>query len=263
MLSTSKKKITIVGAGPAGIFTALELSKDPNVEVTILDKGKELKERMKEEYGVNCGWGGAGAFSDGKLTFSTETGGNLRDYLDEKELVRVMNKVDGIFLNYGATDKVYGTEDDEIARIAREAAAAQMRLIPSKVRHLGSDRCPTILGNIRRDLEGKVNILMETEVKQVIVEDQTVKGVLTVGNEVIPSDFVVLAPGRSGADWLKSEAERLKLSSSINPVDLGVRIEVPSEILEPLTSILFEPKLVYYSKSFDDKVRTFCVCPYG
>ena len=263
MLSTSKKKIIIVGAGPAGIFTALELSKDPNVEVTILDKGKELKERMKEEYGVNCGWGGAGAFSDGKLTFSTETGGWLKDYLDEKELVKVMSKVDGIFLNYGATDKVYGTEDDEIARIAREAATAQMRLIPSKLRHLGSDRCPTILGSIRRDLEGKVNVLMETEVKQVIVENQTVKGVLTEDNQVIPSDFVVLAPGRSGADWLKSEAERLKLSSSINPVDLGVRIEVPSEVLEPLTSILYEPKLVYYSKSFDDKVRTFCVNPYG
>jgi uncharacterized FAD-dependent dehydrogenase len=174
-----------------------------------------------------------------------------------------MEKVDKIFLAYGAPEKVYGVDEDRILKIMREAAKADFRLIPSKLRHLGTDLCPKILQNIRRDLEKNVDIIMETEVKHVIAEDGCVKGVVTVDDKRIDADFVVLAPGRSGADWLKREAERLGLSSSVNPVDLGVRVEVPAEVLEPLTSVLYEPKLVYYSKSFDDKVRTFCVNPYG
>lgn len=261
---TSKKHVLIVGAGPAGIFTALELSKNSSVKVTIVDKGKDLDKRLKSSTdGIYCGWGGAGAFSDGKLTFSTETGGWLRDYIEEKELVQIMEKVDKIFLAYGAPEKVYGVDEDRILKIMREAAKADFRLIPSKLRHLGTDLCPKILQNIRRDLEKNVDIIMETEVKHVIAEDGHVKGVVTVDDKRIDADFVVLAPGRSGADWLKREAERLGLSSSVNPVDLGVRVEVPAEVLEPLTSVLYEPKLVYYSKSFDDKVRTFCVNPYG
>ena len=105
--------------------------------------------------------------------------------------------------------------------------------------------------------------MMETEIEKVITDNGVIKGVQTKDGKKIPADYVVLAPGRSGADWLKNEAERLRLSSSSNPVDLGVRVEVPAEILEPMTSILYEPKLVYYSKSYDDKVRTFCVNPYG
>jgi len=260
---TNKKGVVIVGAGPAGIFTALELSKHKDVSVTIVDRGKDIDKRLKGINGVHNGWGGAGAFSDGKLTFSTETGGWLADYIDEPTLIDIMNAVDKTFLEHGATKKMYGTEEDSIARIAREAAKADFRLIPSRVRHLGSDQCPIILQNIRKELEGKVNIVMETEIEKVEVENRIVKGVRTVDGKVIPADFVVLAPGRSGSSWLRKEAERLGLNSSINPVDLGVRVEVPAEVLEPLTSVLYEPKLVYYSKSFDDKVRTFCVNPHG
>ncbi|MEM3403104.1 MAG: FAD-dependent oxidoreductase [Nitrososphaeria archaeon] len=259
----NKKSVVIVGAGPAGIFTALELSKYKEIDVVIVDKGKDIDKRLKGINGVYNGWGGAGAFSDGKLTFSTETGGWLADYIDEPALIDIMNAVDKTFLEYGATEKVYGTQEDSIAKIAREAAKADFRLIPSKVRHLGSDQCPIILQNIRRDLERKVDILMETEIEKVEVENRVVKGVRTIDGRTIPADFVVLAPGRSGANWLRKEAERLGLNSSVNPVDLGVRVEVPAEVLEPLTSVLYEPKLVYYSKSFDDKVRTFCVNPHG
>jgi len=261
-LAPLKKRVVIVGAGPSGIFTGLELSKNGNFDVTIIDKGKDLDKRVKDN-GVYYGWGGAGAFSDGKLNFSTETGGWLGDYLDEKNLIDVMEKVDEIFLHYGATDKLFGIDEDSISKISREAAKADFRLIPSKVRHLGSDQCPKILQNIRKDLEKKVDVMMETEVEKVIIDNGAIKGVQTKDGKKILADYVVLAPGRSGADWLKNEAERLGLSSSSNPVDLGVRVEVPAELLEPMTSILYEPKLVYYSKSYDDKVRTFCVNPYG
>ncbi|MEM1986085.1 MAG: FAD-dependent oxidoreductase [Nitrososphaeria archaeon] len=261
---SAKKHVVIVGAGPAGIFTALELSKNNSVQVTIIDKGKDLDKRLKSSAdGIYCGWGGAGAFSDGKLNFSTETGGWLSDYIDEKDLSKIIEKVDNIFLKYGAPEKMYGVDEDRILKIMRDAAKADFRLIPSKLRHLGTDLCHKILQNIRADLEKNVNIMMETEVKNVLIENGHVKGVLTADDKRINSDFVVLAPGRSGADWLKREADRLGLSSSVNPVDLGVRVEVPAEVLEPLTSVLYEPKLVYYSKSFDDKVRTFCVNPYG
>ncbi|MGQ9781216.1 MAG: NAD(P)/FAD-dependent oxidoreductase [Nitrososphaeria archaeon] len=266
VLAVSRKRVVIVGAGPSGIFTGLELSANSKVHVTIIDKGKDIEKRMKDEVaynGVYNGWGGAGAFSDGKLTFSTETGGWLVDYMDESELLKVVDKVDEVFLHYGATDRIYGVDGDKISKIAREAAKADFRLVPSKVRHLGSDQCPTILQNIRKDLEKRVDIMMETEVDRVMVVEGVARGVLTKDGRKIPADYVVLAPGRSGADWLKREAERLNLSSSVNPVDLGVRVEVPAEVLEPLTSVLYEPKLVYYSKSFDDKVRTFCVNPYG
>ncbi len=261
---STKKHVVVVGAGPAGIFTALELSKNSSVKVTIVDKGKDLDKRLKSSAnGIYCGWGGAGAFSDGKLNFSTETGGWLTDYVEEKELSKIIEKVDNIFLKYGAPEKVYGVDEDRILKIMRDAAKADFRLIPSKLRHLGTDLCHRILQNIRAELENNVNIMMETEVKNVLVENGCAKGVLTVDDKRIDADFVVIAPGRSGADWLKREAERLGLSSSVNPVDLGVRVEVPAEVLEPLTSVLYEPKLIYYSKSFDDKVRTFCVNPYG
>jgi uncharacterized FAD-dependent dehydrogenase len=261
-LAPLTKRVVIVGAGPSGIFTGLELSKNSNFNVTIIDKGKDLDKRVKDN-GVYYGWGGAGAFSDGKLNFSTETGGWLGDYLDENNLIDVMEKVDGIFLHYGATHELFGIDEDSISKISREAAKADFRLIPSKVRHLGSDQCPKILQSIRKDLEKKVDVMMETEIEKVITDNGIIKGVQTKDGKKIPADYVVLAPGRSGADWLKNEADRLGLSSSSNPVDLGVRVEVPAEILEPLTSILYEPKLIYYSKSYDDKVRTFCVNPYG
>ncbi|MEM3772037.1 MAG: FAD-dependent oxidoreductase, partial [Candidatus Micrarchaeia archaeon] len=115
---SAKKHVVIVGAGPAGIFTALELSKNNSVQVTIIDKGKDLDKRLKSSAdGIYCGWGGAGAFSDGKLNFSTETGGWLSDYIDEKDLSKIIEKVDNIFLKYGAPEKMYGVDEDRILKI--------------------------------------------------------------------------------------------------------------------------------------------------
>jgi uncharacterized FAD-dependent dehydrogenase len=254
--------VIIFGAGPAGIFTALELCERSDLRVLILDRGKDISERIRSK-SILFGWGGAGAFSDGKLTFSTETGGWLKDYVGEKKLMELMQEIEKIYIKFGAPTKIYGDDEDAIADISRKAAMAELRLIPSRVRHLGTDQCPQLLKKIRQTINGKAEIMMEKTVSNLLVQGQEVKGVRTVDGEEIFAKYVVVAPGRSGAEWLRQEANRLGLKTINNPVDIGVRVEVPAVVMDHLTDVLYEPKFVYYSKSFDDKVRTFCVCPRG
>ncbi len=254
--------VIIFGAGPAGIFTALELCERSDLRVLVLDRGKDISERTRSK-SILFGWGGAGAFSDGKLTFSTETGGWLKDYVSEKRLMGLMQEVENIYIKYGAPAKVYGDDEDAISNISRKAAMAELRLIPSKVRHLGTDQCPELLKKMRRKIDGKVEIMMEKTVSNLLVQGEEVKGVRMVDGEEILAKYVVVAPGRSGAEWLRQEVNRLGLKTINNPVDIGVRVEVPAVVMNHLTDVLYEPKFVYYSKSFDDKVRTFCVCPRG
>lgn len=254
--------VIIFGAGPAGIFTALELCERSDLRVLVLDRGKDIFERTRSK-SILFGWGGAGAFSDGKLTFSTETGGWLKDYVSEKRLTELMQEVENIYIKYGAPAKIYGDDEDAISNISRKAAMAELRLIPSKVRHLGTDQCPELLKKMRKTIDGKVEIMMEKTVSNLLVQGEEVKGVRMVDGEEILAKYVVVAPGRSGAEWLRQEANRLGLKTINNPVDIGVRIEVPAVVMNHLTDVLYEPKFVYYSKSFDDKVRTFCVCPRG
>jgi uncharacterized FAD-dependent dehydrogenase len=254
--------VIIFGAGPAGIFTALELCERSDLRVLILDRGKDISERIRSK-SILFGWGGAGAFSDGKLTFSTETGGWLKDYVGEKKLMELMQEIEKIYIKFGAPIKIYGDDEDAIADISRKAAMAELRLIPSRVRHLGTDQCPQLLKKIRQTINGKAEIMMEKTVSNLLVQGQEVKGVRTVDGEEIFAKYVVVAPGRSGAEWLRQEANRLGLKTINNPVDIGVRVEVPAVVMDHLTDVLYEPKFIYYSKSFDDKVRTFCVCPRG
>jgi len=254
--------VIIFGAGPAGIFTALELCERSDLRVLVLDRGKDIFERTRSK-SILFGWGGAGAFSDGKLTFSTETGGWLKDYVSGKRLTELMQEVENIYIKYGAPAKIYGDDEDAISNISRKAAMAELRLIPSKVRHLGTDQCPELLKKMRKTIDGKVEIMMEKTVSNLLVQGEEVKGVRMVDGEEILAKYVVVAPGRSGAEWLRQEANRLGLKTINNPVDIGVRIEVPAVVMNHLTDVLYEPKFVYYSKSFDDKVRTFCVCPRG
>ncbi|MGQ9469129.1 MAG: NAD(P)/FAD-dependent oxidoreductase [Nitrososphaerales archaeon] len=255
--------VIIVGAGPAGIFTALELCDKSDLRVLILDRGKDISERTRSNGSILFGWGGAGAFSDGKLTFSTETGGWLKDYLGEKKLTGLMQEVEKIYIKFGAPTKIYGDDEDAISDISRKAAMAELRLIPSRIRHLGTDRCPRLLKKMRQAIDGRVEIMMEKTVSNILVQGEEAKGVRTIDGEEILAKYVVVAPGRSGADWLRQEANRLNLRTINNPVDIGVRVEVPAAVMDHLTDVLYEPKFTYYSKSFDDKVRTFCVCPKG
>ena len=266
--------VIIVGAGPAGIFAALELTKDSELKVLLMDMGPNLDKRIcPASRGLGCikcepcfllsGWGGAGAFSDGKLILSTKIGGWLSDYINELELEKLMNYVDKIYVKYGAPTKLYGIETDKVDEISRKASLVGLKLIPSKIRHLGTEKCASILAQMKKDLEKKVEIKFNTQVKDLIVKNGKASGVLTVKNERLESKYVIVAPGRVGAEWLASIAQTLGLKTLNNPVDIGVRVEVAASTLEELTNTLYEPKLIYYSKSFDDQVRTFCFNPKG
>ena len=272
--SPERYDVVIVGAGPAGLFTAMGLARRGGLEIAILDKGPELSERKcpAQETGmcVRCrtcsllsGWGGAGAFSDGKLTYSPDVGGLLAEVAGQEKLKELMKEVDEIYLRFGAPDKLFGTDEDEISALARRASRAGLRLVPQRVRHMGTDGCARVLQEMRSYLAKKADVRMKTEVSDVLVENGHVIGVRTASGEEIKARYVVLAPGRGGAEWLKHIASRLGIRTSINPVDIGLRIEVPSVVMEELTSVLYEPKLIYYSRGFDDKVRTFCVAPHG
>lgn len=262
--SPTRYDVIIVGAGPAGIFAALELSKIDGISAVILDKGSDIEKRVSQiPRSLLCGWGGAGAFSDGKLTLSTEVGGQLTSYLPDEEVHRLIRYVDQVYLDYGAPERVYGTNEDEVARIARDATMADLRLIPSAIRHVGTDQWPGLLRRLHETIDKKVDVRTETPVSRILTHEGRVEGIELSSGEIIEGKYVILAPGREGADWLLEEARRLDLEQVNNPVDIGVRVELPAPILEPLTSVIYEPKLVYYTPSFDDRVRTFCVCPYG
>jgi len=270
--------VIIVGTGPAGIFSSLELTKNDNIsplKILMLDKGPDLEKRKcpaSRGFGcVNCdpctllqGWGGAGAFSDGKLDLSTEVGGWLNDYITKEKLADYIGYVDGIYRQFGAPNHVYGTDPDKIDEIERKAGFAGLKLIQQKVRHMGTDQCAQVLRNMRRQLKDKVEIQTGVEVKSLLVKNgSVVEGVETTKGEKVIGKHVIVAPGRSGAEWLTTEAQALGLKTLNNPVDVGVRIEVLASVMEELTEALYEPKFVYFSKSFDDHVRTFCVCPRG
>lgn len=266
--------VIIVGCGPAGIFSALELSEKSGLSIVMLDKGMDIDGRKcPASRGLSClkcdpcsllsGWGGAGAFSDGKLTLSPDVGGWLSEYFDKEGLVKLIDYVDSVYLRYGAPERLYGVDLDVVEAFHRKAVLSGLQLIPVKIRHLGSEKCADILRRMRRSLASKVEVLMEAEVKKLLVKDGWVRGVETVKGEEILGRYVISAPGRGGAEWLRREADRLKLNTFGNPVDVGVRVEVPAQILKELTDFLYEPKFVFYSKSFDDNVRTFCFCPEG
>lgn len=271
-----KYDVITVGAGPAGIFSAMEfIDNYPELKILIIEKGKDIDKRQcpMDIHGMPCascpecdlvsGWGGAGAFSDGKLNLSPEIGGFLSRYVDTATLQSLIDYVDSVYVHYGAPDKLYGGDENEIARIKDIAAKNDIMFIPSKIRHIGTDKCKEVLKKMREALNGKVSIIFETDVQKIIAEKKKAIGVKLNDGQEIYTDYVILAPGRASSKWLEAESRRLKLTLLKNPVDIGVRVEVPAPVLEPFTSIIYEPKLIFYSKKFDDKVRTFCVNPYG
>jgi uncharacterized FAD-dependent dehydrogenase len=271
-----KYDIIIVGAGPAGIFSALEImEKAPHLKVLMIEKGKDIGERQcPMNHGtpacVSCpecdlvsGWGGAGAFSDGKLTLSPEIGGFLTRYVDMQTLQALIGYVDGVYIKYGAPEELHGGNGKEIARIKDLATANDLMFIPSKIRHIGTDRCKDVLRKMREAIDEKVSTMFESDVQRILVEKKRAVGVKLHNGQDIHADYIILAPGRASSKWLEGESRKLKLTLLKNPVDIGVRVEVPAPVFEPLTNITYEPKLIFYSKKFDDKVRTFCVNPYG
>ena len=256
--------VIIVGAGPAGIFAALTLVQKGVDKVLILDKGKDIEHRNRSRSSdVLCGWGGAGAYSDGKLTLSPEVGGNLGDYIGGEELLRLLAEADEIFVRHGAPGTLYGDVSPKVEELADRARMADLRLIPMRIRHIGTENCGAVLRRLKDSLQGALEIRTECEVTELIAEGNSIKGVKLGDGQVIEGRYVIVAPGRSGARWMKSQADVLGLRTSASPVDIGVRVELPAVILKEITDVTYESKLIYYSKTFDDKVRTFCMNPFG
>ncbi|NLV58783.1 MAG: FAD-dependent oxidoreductase [Clostridiales bacterium] len=271
----------IIGAGPAGIFAALELAdRKPQASILIVDAGRAIRRRTCPAringQCVHCdpcsivhGWAGAGAFSDGKLSLSDEVGGQVSDYLGHKRAMEYIGKADQIYLRFGANETVHGLNDRRVEEIAYEASRHNIRLVPCPVRHLGTENAGPVLGAMHDFLVEKTHttFLELTTAEDILCEGDSVVGVRLHqrGQEpfVAKAPYVIVAPGRGGAKWLTQQAAKLGLRTQNNEVDIGVRVEVPNAIMDRLTGDLYEAKLVYYSDTYENKVRTFCMNPGG
>jgi uncharacterized protein len=267
-----KYDVIIIGTGPSGIFAAMEITQASSLKVLLVEKGKDLAERLCPSRGTAnpciscipcnlvCGLGGAGAFSDGKLTLSSEVGGWLKDYIGEEKTKELLKYIDTVYVRFGAENKLYGV-GEEVEKIRNKAALADLNLITVPLRHMGTDNCVSILKSMREYLNAHVDVKLKTVAQRVVIENGEVKGVETGDGERYDCDYIIMAPGREGADWLSNEGLRLNLTMHSNPVDVGVRVEVPKVVMDSLTNVLYEAKLEYFSRSFDDRIRTFCMCP--
>ncbi len=270
--------VVLVGAGPAAIFCALELTwQHPGLRLLMLEKGCDIKERRcpsQENHTpcLNCpscaivsGWGGAGAFSDGKLALSTEVGGLLGQHLEQKQFASGIEYVHHVYIKFGAPEKVYGLEhQDEIAALQRRAALAGLRLVPAPIRHLGTGRTQQVLQQMQDYLlKQGVEIRTKSPVASLLTREGAAAGVVTEDGEEIRAKFVICAPGRQGSEWMSREAGRLGLMMRINPVDIGLRIELPAVVMETITNLTYEAKFIHSTPTFEDTVRTFCMNPYG
>lgn len=276
--------VIIVGAGPAGIFTAIELLRlNSNKKILIIEKGTSVEKRFCPKAGtkkcVNCkpcchitsGFSGAGAFSDGKLSLSTEVGGNLPELFDEEYTKQLIDYTDKIYLEFGADTKVEGIgQEEKVREIRRKAIKSGLKLVDCPIRHIGTEKAHTLYGKIERYLSGQgIDMLLETDCRDIIVENNVCKGVVVTdangkdGLRSIYGTHIVIAAGRKGADWLEKICRTYGIEHKAGTVDVGVRVEVRNEIMEEINSVLYESKLIGYPPPFKNKVRTFCQNPGG
>ena len=280
----SKTDVLIIGAGPAGIFTALELlRRGSRKSITIVEKGRPVEKRScpkaKTKKCVNCkpycnittGFSGAGAFSDGKLSLSYEVGGDLPSLIGEDFAQEMIQYTDQIYLEFGADTKVEGVgKEKEVKDIRKRAIQAGLKLVDCPIRHLGTEKAQEIYYRIEQYLlEKGVEILFGCHCRDLIVENDVCKGAVLedsakhTNEQVIYADHVIVATGRKGADWLEKLCEQHDIAHVPGTVDIGVRVEVRNEIMEDVNNILYESKLIGYPLPFKNKVRTFCQNPGG
>ena len=278
-----KTDVIIVGAGPAGIFTAIEmLKKGSKKKIVIVEKGRSVEDRScpkhKTKKCVNCkpychittGFSGAGAFSDGKLSLSSEVGGDLPTLIGDNLAQETIDYTDKIYLEFGADGHVEGLENtDEVKEIRKRAIKAGLRLVDCPIRHLGTEKAQEIYLAIEKYLiKNGVEILFGYECRDLILKDSRCLGVLVSSadgkkNEEIYADTTVVATGRRGADWLEGLCAEHGIAHQPGTVDIGVRVEVRNEVMETVNRVLYESKLIGYPQPFKNKVRTFCQNPGG
>lgn len=258
--SMKKNRVAVVGAGPAGIFAVKTLAENGVKDVVLFDEGKDISERTRSD--ILRGWGGAGAFSDGKLILSPEVGGNLTDLMPVEKVERLIEEVDKAFVQFGAPQERIGPDPITVEKIKRKTIPAGMNYIPMEMKHLGTERCREILEKMRNSAEDWCEFYPETKVEELITDGEKIKG-LRVAGKIIEAEFVIVAPGRAGSEWLQRECEKLGIKSIPSHVDIGVRVEVPYQVMEEITEAVYELKLIYYTPTFDDRVRTFCMNPNG
>jgi hypothetical protein len=269
--------VIVIGAGPGGSFCAYELmEKAPELKVLLIEKGRSIEKRncpkrvTKQCVGckpcsITTGFAGAGAFSDGKLSLSPDVGGNLPAILGYDKTIDLIHESDQIYLKFGADTNVYGLDKEkEIREIRKKAINANLKLVECPIRHLGTEEGYKIYGKLQKHLEEKgVELLFDTMVDEILVEDGRAVGVQTDKGDVFRAKEIVSAVGREGADWFKDKCEEIGIETTPGTVDVGVRVEVRDEVMQFLNENLYEAKLIYHTPTFDDKVRTFCTNPSG
>jgi len=266
--------VIIIGAGPGGIFSAYELTKKaPGLKVAVFEAGQPLEKRKcpidgkKVKSCIKCetcaimrGFGGAGAFSDGKYNITNDFGGTLYEHIGKEKALEIMHYVDEINLaNGGEGTKLYSTNGTAFKKICLEN---KLHLLDASVRHLGTDKNYEVLGNIFAYLKDKVDFFFNTPVGDMKVNED---GTYTIeaGDKEYSAPKCIVSVGRSGSSWIQKVCGELGIETFSNRVDIGVRVELPAVVFSHLTSELYESKIVYRTEKFEDRVRTFCMNPYG
>lgn len=269
--------VLIIGAGPSGIFCAYELiNKRPDMKIMIIEKGRPIEDRVCPKRvtkvcvgckpcSITTGFAGAGAFSDGKLSLSPDVGGNLPEILGYDKALELIHDSDDIYLKFGADKNVYGiNKGQEIREIRRRAIGANLKLIECPIRHLGTEEGYKLYQKIQDYLlEHGVTLRFNTMVSDIVIADGAVQEVVTDKGRHYTAGEVIAAVGREGADWFSHICDSHGIQTEVGTVDIGVRVEVRDEVMEFLNKNLYEAKLIYYTPTFDDKVRTFCTNPSG
>lgn len=267
--------VAIVGGGPAAIFAAYEFAiKYPELKLVLLEAGNSIEKRhcplaaKKVDHCINCkpcsimrGFGGAGAFSDGKYNFTTEFGGWLNDYLPEDKVIELIDYVDELNCRHGAPSEYFSTKN---STIGTKALQHDLHLLNAKVRHLGTENNLIIMENIYKFLRDKLLIRCNTTVEEIThKEDGTFSLQIKGEEEAIDCKYLIAAPGRAGAEWYSEQCKKMGLHLINNQVDVGVRVEVPAQVFKHITDEVYEAKILYRTHQYNDLVRTFCMNPYG
>jgi len=267
--------VVIVGAGPAGLFAAHELASS-SLTTLVIDAGRDISERNCplsdvvsckhcQPCSILSGVGGSGAYSDGTLNLHPDIGGTLSEFTGDQESAwRLVDHVDRIFLRYGAPNNISSPPPGDLEALKRKAASAGAKFIDIRQRHIGSDHSVALISEFKKDLESNgIIFLLNTEVTDIIIDEGKCQGVLLESGRRLNSGYTLLAPGRVGCDWVNELVNRYSITYSFSGVDLGVRIEVPSIIMDPVTRINHDPKFHIHTRRYDDFIRTFCTNEHG